>query len=56
MMTLADCLRLEKYLNGIRNKKDYENTRGDEKQSLRKKKQRPQDTRSKDHTYPHTPD
>lgn len=49
MMTTADCERLEKYLEKIRKRKDYETERVEEKQ-------RPQDTRPKVHTSPHTPD
>jgi hypothetical protein len=49
MMTLADCERLEKYLEKIRKRKDYETERVE-------KKQRPQNTRPKVHTAPHIPD
>ena len=49
MMTKADCERLEKYLEKIRKRKDYETERMEEKQ-------RPQDTRSKAHTSLRTPD
>ena len=49
MMTKADCERLEKYLEKIRKRKDYETERMEEKQ-------RPQDTRPKVHKGLHTPD
>jgi len=49
MMTTADCERLEKYLEKIRKRKDYETERMEEKQ-------RAQDTRSKAHTSLRTPD
>ena len=49
MMTTADCERLEKYLKKIRNRKDYETERVEEKP-------RPQDTRPIIHKGPHTPD
>ena len=49
MMTTADCERLEKYLEKIRKRKDYETERMEEKQ-------RPQDTRPIIHKGLHTPD